>query len=133
MNPLDFKEVLLSNPQIALELLTKLANRLDDSEQQTTLITTEDVQSRSANYIFNALYKQDTPRVKLESTKKNIAFYLRIYAKSFSRGLTKLTKMSVITQPTPNIIEILDPNKLGKLAKNYGAYLVLSSVFDGIS
>lgn len=118
MNPLDFKEVLLSNPQIALELLTKLANRLDDSEQQTTLITTEDVQSRSANYIFNAFYKQDTPRVKLKSTKKNIASYLRMFAKSFSRGLTKLTKMSVITQPTPNIIEILDPNKLGKLAKN---------------
>ncbi len=43
INRHDFKEVLLTNPESAWEMLTELSNRLTDSEQQATLITTTSV------------------------------------------------------------------------------------------
>ncbi len=112
----DFKEVLLANPQIAWEILAELSNRLTDSEQQTTLITTTSVVARLSNYLLAAYRKQQTPRLQLEATKKNIASYLGMSAESFSRGLTKLTKQQIVSQPAPNIIELLDKHTLEKIA-----------------
>lgn len=112
----DFKEVLLANPQIAWEILAELSNRLTDSEQQTTLITTTSVVARLSNYLLATYRKQQTPRIQLEATKKNIASYLGMSAESFSRGLTKLTKQQIVSQPAPNIIELLDKHALEKIA-----------------
>lgn len=112
----DFKEVLLANSQIAWEILAELSNRLTDSEQQTTLITTTSVVARLSNYLLAAYQKQQTPRIQLEATKKNIASYLGMSAESFSRGLTKLTKQQIVSQSAPNIIELLDKHTLEKIA-----------------
>ncbi len=111
-----FKELLLNNPQIALELLSVLSDRLEDSEQQTTWITSESVQGRLANYLLEESHKQANACVTLTSTKKNIASYLGMSPESFSRGLSKLTKAALVKQSQPNMIEILDLAGLEQLA-----------------
>jgi hypothetical protein len=39
-------------------------------------------------------------------------------AESFSRGLTKLTKKQIVSQPAPNKIELLAIDELEKLAND---------------
>lgn len=111
-----FKELLLNNPQIALELLSVLSDRLEDSEQQTTWITSESVQGRLANYLLEEAGKQRTATLTLTSTKKNIASFLGMSPESFSRGLSKLTKAGLVKQPKANAIQILDQTGLEQLA-----------------
>lgn len=111
-----FKELLLNNPQIALELLSVLSDRLEDSEQQTTWITSESVQGRLANYLLEEAGKQRTATLTLTSTKKNIASFLGMSPESFSRGLSKLTKAGLVKQPKANVIQILDQTGLEQLA-----------------
>lgn len=108
----DFKEILINNPHIAIELLSELSERLDHSEQQTTWISSESVQARLAAYILDTYQKQSVECITLPSTKKNIASYLGMSPETFSRGLTKLTKKGIVKQPAPNKIEILDMDKL---------------------
>lgn len=111
----DFKQILIDNPLIAIELLSELSDRLDDSEQQTTRITSESVQVRLAAYVLEEYHKQHTKCVTLPSTKKNIASYLGMSPETFSRGLSKLTKEGIVKQSAPNIIEILDVKQLKQL------------------
>ena len=118
INRHDLNEVLLKNPQIAWEILTELSNRLTDSEQQTTLITTTSVLTRLSNYLLTAYHKQQNTQIHLEATKKTIASYLGMSAESFSRGLTKLTKKQIVSQPAPNKIELLAIDQLEKLAND---------------
>ncbi|MGO4929261.1 Crp/Fnr family transcriptional regulator [Fundicoccus sp. Sow4_D5] len=110
-----FKDLLLSNPQIALELLSVLSERLEESEQQTTWITSESVQSRLANYLLEEAARQATTTITLTSTKKNIASFLGMSPESFSRGLGKLTRAGLVKQPKPNRLEILDQTGLKQL------------------
>lgn len=112
----DFKQILLKHPMIAIELLGELSDRLDHSEQQTTWITSESVQARLAAYILEEAAKQETACVTLSSTKKNIASYLGMTPETFSRGLTKLTKLGIVKQPAPNKIELLDLIELEQIA-----------------
>ena len=111
----DFKQIILNNPHIALELLSVLSDRLDHSEQQTTWITSESVQSRLANYILEEGQKQKSQYVVLTLIKKDIASFLGMSPETFSRGITKLTKNGLIKQSEPNVIEILDSQKLNNL------------------
>lgn len=108
----DFEKVLLAHPQIAIELLGEMARRLGDAEQQTTGITTSSTQDRLIHYLLEMSEKQNTLRVKLPTTKKATASYLGMMPETFSRCLSKLTKKNLITQPVPNIIEILDKDAL---------------------
>lgn len=112
----DFKEIVSANPNIALELLAVLADRLDNSERQITAITSETVGTRIAKYLWNEYLNQKSVKIMLSSTKKNIASYLGMSPESFSRQLTKLTKENIITQPAPNMIKILDTAYLERLA-----------------
>lgn len=108
----DFEQVLLAHPQIAIELLGEMARRLDDAEQQTTGITTSSTKARLIQYLLHMSEKQDSLKVKLATTKKATASYLGMSPETFSRCLSKLTKDQLISQPHPNIIEILDKNAL---------------------
>lgn len=112
----DFKQILLDHPAIAIELLGELSDRLDHSEQQTTWITSESVQTRLAAYFMEESTKQETACVTLSSTKKNIASYLGMTPESFSRGLSKLTKLGIVKQPAPNKIEILNSVALEEIS-----------------
>lgn len=112
----DFKQILMNHPSIAIELLGELSDRLDHSEQQTTWITSESVQARLAAYLLEESVKQHTVCITLASTKKNIASYLGMSPESFSRGLTKLTKLGSVKQPAPNKIELLNLNALEQIA-----------------
>lgn len=108
----DFEQVLLSHPKIAIELLGEMARRLDDAEQQTTGITTTSTKARLIQYLLDMSDKQQTLQVKLATTKKATASYLGMSPETFSRCLSKLTKDVLVSQPIPNIIEILDKRGL---------------------
>ena len=108
----DFKRILLSHPRIALELLSEMARRLNNTERLTAKITTENVETRLIQYLLGENIKQKTTQVKLETTKKELASYLGITPETLSRYLTKLTKNNLIRQPRPNVIELINIDQL---------------------
>ncbi|MCU9789231.1 Crp/Fnr family transcriptional regulator [Enterococcus faecalis] len=108
----DFKRILLLHPQIALELLSEMARRLNSTERLTAEITTESVETRLIKYLLGENIKQKTIQIKLETTKKELASYLRMTPETLSRYLTKLTKNRLIRQPHPNIIELINIDQL---------------------
>ena len=108
----DFKRILLLHPQIALELLSEMARRLNSTERLTAEITTESVETRLIKYLLGENIKQKTIQIKLETTKKELASYLGMTPETLSRYLTKLTKNRLIRQPHPNIIELINIDQL---------------------
>ena len=122
-----FKDVLLQNPEIAIELLEELTNRLNESEQQTTWITSESTSHRLAAYLLEAYNQQESLSIEIPSTKKQLASFLGMSPESFSRSLTKLTKAGIVRQPKPNVIEILE---LGRLEEWWGNYDIWFEVIE---
>ncbi|WP_159308332.1 Crp/Fnr family transcriptional regulator, partial [Klebsiella pneumoniae] len=98
----NFKRILLSHPQIALELLSEMARHLDNTERLTVGITTERAETRLIQYLLKENIKQNTEQIKLETTKKELASYLGMTPETLSRYLTKLTRNNLIKQPIPN-------------------------------
>ena len=111
----NFKRILLSHPQIALELLSEMARRLDNTERLTVGITTERAETRLIQYLLEENIKQNTEQIKLETTKKELASYLGMTPETLSRYLTKLTRNNLIKQPIPNIIELTNVTELKNL------------------
>ena len=107
--------ILLSHPQIALELLSEMARRLDNTERLTVGITTERAETRLIQYLLEENIKQNTEQIKLETTKKELASYLGMTPETLSRYLTKLTRNNLIKQPIPNIIELTNVTELKNL------------------
>lgn len=108
----NFKQILLLHPQIALELLSEMARRLDTTERLTAGITTESVETRLIQYLLEENIKQKTIQIKLETTKKELASYLGMTPETLSRYLTKFTKNNLIKQLYPNIIELINIDQL---------------------
>ncbi len=95
------------NPQIALELLATLSERLEDTQEHMISLTGESARNRLLQYLEDQSKKQNTREVKLPSTKKDLSSYLGMSQETFSRTLTLLTREEIVSQPAPDIIELL--------------------------
>ncbi|MCW3744544.1 Crp/Fnr family transcriptional regulator [Enterococcus gallinarum] len=72
----NFKRILLSHPQIALELLSEMARRLDNTERLTVGITTERAETRLIQYLLEENIKQKYRADKIGNYEKELASYL---------------------------------------------------------
>lgn len=103
----DFQAIVAKNPQIALELLATLSERLEDTQEHMISLTGESARNRLLQYLEDQSKKQNTREVKLPSTKKDLSSYLGMSQETFSRTLTLLTREEIVSQPAPDIIELL--------------------------
>ncbi|MBG9982993.1 Crp/Fnr family transcriptional regulator [Aerococcaceae bacterium DSM 111020] len=103
----DFQEIVAKNPPIALELLATLSERLEDTQEHLLSLTGESARNRLLQYLEDQSNKQQTRAVRLPSTKKDLSSYLGMSQETFSRTLTLLTREEIVSQPAPDIIELL--------------------------
>ncbi|MBP2240372.1 CRP/FNR family transcriptional regulator [Cytobacillus eiseniae] len=103
----ELQSFLLKYPSISLKILTEFANRLEQSEKQTTRFATEKVETRIA--LFLAEWTDgNNGEFELPMSKKDLASYLGTTPETISRHLTILEERGYIKKKKHRIIEILD-------------------------
>lgn len=104
----DLQELLRKFPSISLKLLSEFSNRLEDSEKQTTRISTEKVDTRIAQFLMECVEEQEEgAEFALPMSKKDLASYLGTTPETISRKLTEFEELRYIKQ-TGRKIKILD-------------------------
>ena len=86
----DFKNILLENPTIALELLAEYNKKLKETEKQNLTIATENVNSRIASFILDIALSSNERIVKLPFPMKELANYLATTPETVSRKFKEL-------------------------------------------
>lgn len=108
----DFQKLLLKYPQLSLRILSVLAARVQQLEQQTTRVTTETVETRLALYLLDTADAAKTDTVKLPMKKKDLATYLGTTPETISRKLTRFETAGYIQQLPQKRIKICDRDGL---------------------
>ncbi|WP_284139096.1 MULTISPECIES: Crp/Fnr family transcriptional regulator [unclassified Virgibacillus] len=103
----SFQKLLLKFPSISLKLLEEFANRLEQSEVQTTRFATESVESRIALYLVE-ISSNDTNEVILPMSHKDLASYLGTTPETVSRVFHTLQSKGYIKKISPKRFMILD-------------------------
>ena len=104
----DLQELLLKYPSISLKILNEFSSRLEQSEKQTTSISTERVETRIALYLADYAEDNNTRNFKLPMSRKELASFLGTTPESVSRKLLELEEAKLIIQKPQRGIEILD-------------------------
>jgi CRP/FNR family transcriptional regulator len=104
----DLQVFLLKYPTIALKILSEFSNRLERSEQQTTRVATEKVETRLALFIAECLGNGDSMEIELPMSQKDLASYLGTTPETVSRKLADLENDGYIKLKTGRGITILD-------------------------
>lgn len=104
----DLQELLLKYPSVSLKILNEFSSRLEQSEKQTTRVSTERVETRIALFLVEYAEDKDSLEIKLPMSKKDLASYLGTTPESISRKLLELEEAQLILQKPQNRIEILD-------------------------
>jgi len=107
----DFQRLLMKYPTISLKVLEEFSSRLDRSEQQTTRVATEKVETRLALFIAE-LADSDSSResitVELPMSKKDLASYLGTTPETLSRRLAEFEEAGYIKMKGQREILVLD-------------------------
>lgn len=108
----DLQKLLEKFPSISLKLLSEFSRRLEDSEKQTTRISTEKVDTRIAQFLMECIEDQEVPaEFTLPMSKKDLASYLGTTPETISRKLTEFEELGYIKQIRRKI-KILDAEGL---------------------
>lgn len=108
----EFRSLLLRLPSIGLHIMNELAQRLDASEKQTTVIATEAVDSRIGLYLASLAEKSNSMSITLPMSRKNLASYLGTTPETISRRLTEFEEANWIAQSGQRDIRILNLDAL---------------------
>lgn len=103
----DFQKLLIKYPTISLKVLEEFSSRLDRSEQQTTRVATEKVETRLALFIAE-LAESDQALVELPMSKKDLASYLGTTPETLSRRLADFEEAGYIEMKGQRKIVVLD-------------------------
>lgn len=109
----DLQEFLLKYPSISLKILSEFANRLEKSERQTTIVSTEKVETRLARFLMECAEENSASmEFVLPMSKKDLASYLGTTPETLSRKLTEFEDEGYIRQLSRRRIKILDMESL---------------------
>lgn len=112
----NFDQLLEEYPKISRKILKTLANRLQESQKQTSSIATEDVRNRIIYYLedlANAESKtKDHIIIKLPMSRKDLASYLGTSPETISRRFKELEEEGLLNSLKSNQLEILSVEKL---------------------
>lgn len=108
----DLQRLVSTYPDIALQLLHAVSERLASTERLLTAITSSDVGARVAAYLLDqpGIFQPDgSVVVQLPMAKKDIAAYLGTTPETLSRRLAALARRGVISVGAGRRIIILQP------------------------
>lgn len=105
----DFKSLLANYPAISIKMLSVLANRLSNSEQQSTWMSTESAKERLMHYLIRSatVNPKGDLIVHLSMAKKDLASYLGTTPETLSRQWTKLEEEGAIKHLSRNIVKLI--------------------------
>lgn len=106
----DFQKLLLKYPTISLKVLEEFSSRLDRSEQQTTRVATEKVETRLALFIAELADQRGgkTKTITLPMSKRDLASYLGTTPETLSRRLSDFEEAGLIKQEGQRKLIIID-------------------------
>lgn len=108
----DLEKLLEKFPSISLKLLSEFSKRLENSEKQTTWISTEKVETRIAQFLIEHVgNREGEVEFTLPMTKKDLASYLGTTPETISRKLAEFEELGYIEQKGRKI-KILDMDRL---------------------
>ena len=110
----NFDELLTEYPKISRKILKIMANRLQESQKQTSSISTEDVRNRIIYYLENLTNSgfEDETTLELPMSRKDLASYLGTTAETISRKFKELEEEGLIRPLVKNKLHIPSVEKL---------------------
>ncbi|WP_127849241.1 Crp/Fnr family transcriptional regulator [Lacticaseibacillus hulanensis] len=109
----DFQQLLRQSPDLALNVLNALGQRVVTLENQATAANTASVAERLANYLLETSAAMGDAEFTLPLRKKDLALYLGTSAETISRRLTTFEDDGLIEQSGRGHIKIVDADGLG--------------------
>lgn len=103
----ELQQFLMAYPTISLKILSEFANRLEKTEQQTTRVATEKVETRIAMFLAECADGEDS-EFTLPMSKKDIASYLGTTPETLSRKLAEFEEKQYILQKSNKKIQIIN-------------------------
>ena len=112
--------ILKENPEIALEILAALADRLAETENLAQNLATQDVEARIAHILleFSEKYGSELNgaiHFKIPITREEMANYAGITRETMSRKLKNLEAEGILSFQSPRLITIEDEDSLRSL------------------
>lgn len=109
----DLQKFLYDYPSIALKILNEFANRLEQSEKQTTRFATEKVDTRIALFLAECIDEHAISNdIELPMNKRELASYLGTTPETISRKLSEFENQGIIKQKAHKKMAILDLDRL---------------------
>lgn len=108
----DLQNLLNIYPKISLKIMSELSKRLSKSEEQSTRIATQKVETRLALYLVEGLESNTSNKMNLGMTKKDLASYLGTSPETISRKLFEFEEAGLIKQISNQEIELLNVDEL---------------------
>lgn len=108
----EIHELLQDHPNVALEMLRVVAERLHTAEEQLSSMSGLSVAQRLAQHLLELATAAGSTSFRLASTKKDLAAYLGTTAETLSRRLGAMQDQQLIRLGPGRAINILDADRL---------------------
>lgn len=108
----DFQQLLKSTPELALNVMNALGQRVVALENQATAASSTSVAERLANYLLETSAALNNPEFTLPLRKKDLALFLGTSPETISRRLTSFEQAGLIKQAGRGQITIVDADGL---------------------
>lgn len=109
----DFQNLLIKYPTIALKVMAEFSTRLEKAEKQTTRLATEKVDTRIALFLAECIEEDSrNNEITLPMSKKDLASYLGTTPETISRKLLEFETLGYIKQISNKKIKILELDSL---------------------
>ena len=114
----DLAALIREHPEIGLRMLTAVAERLSETEDRLSALTTRGVESRLAYYLYGLprARGEHVASVTLPLAKKDVASLLDTTPESLSRALRSLAHKRAISLGAGRSVSITDPDLLQRIA-----------------
>lgn len=112
MDAEKFQQFLKQYPAISLKMLGEFSSRLAQTENQAANIALESTETRIAMYLAEQAEAQQSSRIVLTMSRKDLASYLGTTPETLSRKLAEFEDAGWIRQLGQREIEIVDIDEL---------------------